>query len=192
MLWLEAGTWSLSSLKKVFSTETDCEAVKSFIRSKVVWKHTQVELQWSVEWGLFTWVMYGQCFRLSLTSHLACLNIWPDSGPSLVDVQSSLSQDRFQCQSFWEVGGTYYGLAPSPSLEPQGSTLCLCGREIPLTTRMRKMWLLCLSLCQSESDAPASILRCQRGTSCGCSASYNCFSWKTITKPYSALTRMAI
>ena len=54
------------------------------------------------------------------------------------------------------------------------------------------MRLLCLSLCQSESDAPASILRCQQGTSCACLASYNCFSWKTITKPYSALTRMAI
>ena len=82
--------------------------------------------------------MYGQCSRLSLTSHLACLHIWPDSGPSLVDVHSSLSQDRFQCESFWEVGGTYYGLVPSPSLEPQGPTLCLCGWEIPLTTRMRK------------------------------------------------------
>ena len=61
-----------------------------------------------------------------------------------------------------------------------------------LDHKNEKMWLLCVSLCQSESNAPASILRCQRGTSCGCSASYNCFSWKTITKPYSALTRMAI
>ena len=37
-----------------------------------------------------------------------------------------------------------------------------------LDHKNEKMWLLCVSLCQSESNAPASILRCQRGTSCGC------------------------
>ena len=30
----------MSSLKKEFSKETDCEAEKAFIRSKVVWKNT--------------------------------------------------------------------------------------------------------------------------------------------------------
>ena len=41
-MWqLEAGPWSSSSLKKEFSKETDCEADKVFIRSKLhVEEHT--------------------------------------------------------------------------------------------------------------------------------------------------------
>ena len=47
---------------------------------------------------------------LSLASHRACP--WSDSG-SFPVVHTSLSQDGFQREGFWEVGGTYH-LLPHP------------------------------------------------------------------------------
>ena len=63
-------------------------------------------------------------------------------------VCASLSQDQFQHEGFWEVGRTNYGLMSPPSLflSPRLRTFSasVSGREIPLTTRIRRMWLLCL------------------------------------------------
>lgn len=48
----------------------------------------------------------------------SCLaHIWSDSGSLLVE-GSSLSQDGFQPEGFWEVGRTYNGLASPPSFWP--------------------------------------------------------------------------
>ena len=55
---------------------------------------------------------------------------------------ASFRQDGFQHDGFWKVGSTYYGLAhPLPPLTLE-DLLCTCvGWKVPLTTRLRKMWL---------------------------------------------------
>ena len=59
----------------------------------------------------------GLVSGLSLASHLACAHIWSDSGSFLV-ARTSVSQDGFQREGFWEVGETYYGLVSPPSFWP--------------------------------------------------------------------------
>ena len=49
------------------------------------------------------------------SSFSAC--IWSDSGPFLV-AHTSLIQDGFQREGFWEVGRAYSGLASPPSFDP--------------------------------------------------------------------------
>ena len=59
----------------------------------------------------------GVSFQV-VSGQSSCLTrIWPDSGPFLV-VCTSLSQDRFQHEGFWQVGRTYYELASPPSFRP--------------------------------------------------------------------------
>lgn len=149
-------------------------------------------MEWSVEWGLLTWFMYGQCSRLSLNSHLACLHIWPDSGPSLVDVHSSLSQDGFQCEGFWEAGGTYYGLAPSLPWILRTFSVPVWAGKAPWPQEWEKCGCFVFHFVNQGLMLLLVSWGVKQGTSCGCSTSYNCFSWKTITKSCSALTIMAI
>ena len=53
---------------------------------------------------------WGQSFQVPLASHLAWAHIWSSSRAFLV-AWTSLSQDGFQREGFWEVGRTYYKLA---------------------------------------------------------------------------------
>ena len=56
-----------------------------------------------------SFMVIGLAF-LSLVNHLTCTHSWSNSRPFLT-VCTSLSQDGFQPESFWEVDRTYYGLA---------------------------------------------------------------------------------
>ena len=69
----------------------------------------------SVLWLMISGFMeMGLVSGLSLASHLTHAHIWSSSGPFLL-ANASLRQDGSQSKGFWEVGRTYYGLAPPPS-----------------------------------------------------------------------------
>ena len=55
----------------------------------------------------------GSSSGFPLANHLALSGSESIFGPPLW-ARTSLSQDGFQCKGFWEVGRTYYGLAPPP------------------------------------------------------------------------------
>ena len=87
-------------------------------------------------------MVMGLVFRFSLANHLACAHIWSDSGSFLVAC-TSLSQDGFQCEGFWDVGRTILWagvssllLAPSKFswLVFGGSTMLLIGTSCCETT----------------------------------------------------------
>ena len=59
----------------------------------------------------------GLISGFSLPHHLACVHIWSDSGHFQVAWESP-GEDRFQHESFWEVGRTYYGPASPLSFRP--------------------------------------------------------------------------
>ena len=58
----------------------------------------------------------GLVSRSSLDSHLPCALFGPIQAPP--GGTSSLSQDGFQREGFWEVGRTYFELASPPSFWP--------------------------------------------------------------------------
>ena len=63
------------------------------------------------------------CFSMIVSGQSSCLlYIWSALGFFLV-VCTSLSQDRFQHECFWEVGRTSYGLASPPSYWPLPNSL---------------------------------------------------------------------
>ena len=102
--------------------------------------------------------MYGGSFPGSLWPVISSLPLCglTQGPPWLVHV--SFSQDEFQHNGFWEVGRTYYGLAPAPHLpffDSWRSSLHICGLGAPLEHKNEKNVVTfsssqsCLSLCNS-------------------------------------------
>ena len=99
------------------STDRNCEAEKAFIRSKVcVEEHIGEHLEWVAPSGDGLDCVYGGSLLVSGRS--SCLCPYLASGFSLVAACTSLRQDRFQYEGFWEIGRTYYGLTDPPFFSP--------------------------------------------------------------------------
>ena len=96
---------------------------------------------------------------------------------------ASLSQDQFKHEGFWEVVRTNYGLVSPPSLflSPGLRTFSasVSGREILLTTRIRRMWLLWLLRNQGPDDTFYLQVSARRlvGTVQPGAPSMSCLSW---------------
>ena len=109
-------------------------------------------------------LIWGQFSGLSRASHLACAHFSPVRVHP--DGHASVSQGGFRRQGFWGVGRTSSGLAsPSSFVLPRlkASSAHASGWEIPLTTRTRKLWSLCLSPNQGPMLLLVSCLEASAG-----------------------------
>ena len=102
--------------------------------------------------------MYGGSFPGSLWPVISSLPLCGLTQGPPWRVHVSFSQDEFQHNGFWEVGRTYYGLAPAPHLpffDSWRSSLYICGLGAPLEHKNEKNVVTfsssqsCLTLCNS-------------------------------------------
>ena len=110
---------SLSSflLWRKNSTGRNCEAEKSFIRSKVcVEEHMGKHLEWVGISGDGLDCLYGG--NLLVSAQSPCLSPYLSLGSSLVGACTSLRQYRLQYRGFWEIGRAYYGMTGPPFFGP--------------------------------------------------------------------------
>ena len=156
-MWqLEAGPQSSSSLKE-FSKETELvKQIKCLLEAKYVWKNTRANLGSELHpmrvaeivyrWAVF-WVVSGQ--SSCLCPYLARLRIVP--GECMRIPQSRWILGGWH-DTLWAGNSSF--LWPLPRLRTFSAHVS--AGKIPLTTRVRKMWSLCLP--PNQGSAPAGLL----------------------------------